>query len=95
MEKQVSAPRSETSSAFFLSSHEADGQGANHFFLTHWKENARRTPQEIGASASGMLLKDLSTPRHKDLNAGIWIRAVRRARKQRHSELAAAIANCS
>ena len=34
---------------------------------------------EIGASASGILLKEQSTPRHRDLNAGIWIRAVRRA----------------
>jgi hypothetical protein len=33
----------------------------------------------MGASASGILLREQSTPRHKDLEAGIWIRAVRRA----------------
>ncbi len=36
--------------------------------------------KEIGASASGILLREQSTPRHKDLEAGIWMRAVRRAK---------------
>ena len=35
--------------------------------------------KEMGASASGILLIEQSTPRHKDLEAGIWIGAVRRA----------------
>jgi len=48
------------------------------------KADARRTLKEIGASASGILLKEQSTPRHGDLNAGIWIGAVRRARLKSH-----------
>jgi hypothetical protein len=42
--------------------------------------------QKCAASAQGdwpirkrILLREQSQPRHKDLNAGIWIRAVRRA----------------
>jgi len=35
--------------------------------------------KEIGAAASGILLSEQSTPRHKDLVAGIGRRAVRRA----------------
>ena len=43
------------------------------------KEVRERTLKEIGASASGILLNEQSTPRHKDLEAGTWIEAVRRA----------------
>jgi len=39
------------------------------------KKDARRTLKEIGASASGILLNEQSTPRHKDLKAGIRIRS--------------------
>jgi len=45
---------------------------------------------EIGASASGILLKEQSTPRHKDLKAGIWMRAVRRAIKKMSRFMSAA-----
>jgi hypothetical protein len=48
------------------------------------KRNARRTLKEIGLSASGSCSGEQSQPRHKDLNAGIWIRAVRRAHLELH-----------
>ena len=63
---------------------EGDGPGANPGFLST-KENARRALKEIGLSASGSCSKEQSQPRHEDLNAGIWIRAVRRARKASQS----------
>lgn len=43
-----------------------------------------RTLKELGASASGILLMEQSTPRHKDLEAGNWMRAVRRAESKCH-----------
>ena len=62
-----------------ISPREGDGPGASPGFLTSLeKENARRTPKEIGLSVR-TLLREQSQPRLKDLNAGIWIRAVRRA----------------
>jgi hypothetical protein len=48
------------------------------------KKVRERTLKEIGASASGILLMEQSTPRHKDLEAGIWMRAVRRADRACH-----------
>jgi hypothetical protein len=45
------------------------------------QRNARRALNEIGLSASGYCSSEQSQPRHNDLNAGIWMRAVRRAKK--------------
>jgi hypothetical protein len=58
---------------------------ARRYRKARWNRVKRETrgerSNEIGASASGILLNEQSTPRHKDLEAGIWMRAVRRARQ--------------
>ena len=59
---------------------EGGGPGANPGFLTISKnENARRAPNGDWPIRKRILLREQSQPRHDDLNAGIWMRAVRRA----------------
>jgi hypothetical protein len=57
-------------------------------FIARLKETKKKMrvecSKEIGASASGILLREQSTPRHKDLKAGIWMRAIRRAPQSSH-----------
>jgi hypothetical protein len=43
------------------------------------KERAANAQRRSALPQSGILLKEQSTPRHEDLKAGIWMRAVRRA----------------
>ena len=62
---------------------EGDGPGANPGFLTK-KKNARRALKGDWPIRKRILLKEQSQPRLKDLNAGIWMRAVRRAPKKCH-----------
>ena len=60
-----------------ISAREADGPGANPGFLTKRKRAA--SAQGDWPIRKRILLKEQSQPRHYDLNAGIWMRAVRRA----------------
>ena len=64
---------------------EGDGPGANPGFLTIFeKEKCAASAQGDWPIRKRILLKEQSQPRHKDLNAGIWMRAVRRAGKRWH-----------
>jgi hypothetical protein len=72
-----------------ISACEADGPGANPGFLTIQRKEKKKEKRDersrrLAFSASGILLNEQSTPRHNDLNAGIWIRAVRRVQYRSH-----------
>ena len=58
---------------------EGDGPGANPGFLTNFKMKMRGERSKRLAYPQADSAQEQSQPRFKDLNTGIWIRAVRRA----------------